>query len=142
MTPKNQNRRLLQIGAFGTILCIGALGVFSALNQNAQFFYNPSDVVRDGFIAESDAIKIGGLVLPNSIVKGDGILTEFRISDFPVEGQVVKAGVIKVTYEGILPDLFAEGDGVVVTGELIDENYLEASEVLAKHDENYQPVKN
>jgi len=95
----------------------------------------------DGFVPESENIKIGGLVVPGSVYKDDGITTSFSISDFPEENKELKSGQVLVRYKGVLPDLFAEGDGVVVTGRLSSSSELNAHEVLAKHDENYQPVK-
>ncbi len=142
MRPKNQNKRLLMIAVFGALLVCGAALVLSALKDGAQFFYNPGEVLVEGFVPESDAIKIGGLVVPGSISKDDNLTTTFDIVDFPEEGETARTDInrVKVIYVGVLPDLFAEGDGVVVSGRLTDQ-VLEASEVLAKHDENYQPVK-
>ncbi len=143
MRPKNQNRRLLLIVIFGTIWVIGAWLIFSALQKNTQFFYNPSEVLSEDFAPKSAEIKIGGLVIPGSVQKDDGIKTIFAISDFPVEGFVPSnpPEVVRVEYSGVLPDLFAEGDGVVVTGLLLESDFLHADDVLAKHDENYQPIK-
>ena len=143
MRPKNQNRRLALIAVFGLLLIIGSWLVLSALKKSSQFFYNPSEILADTFVAQSAQIKIGGLVVPRSIEKDDEITTRFLIVDFPeAAGDLVDyEKSIRVEYEGVLPDLFAEGDGVVVTGVLIESNFLKADDVLAKHDENYQPVK-
>ena len=83
-------------------------------------------------------------MLNGSIVKNNKLSTSFRISDFPENDNdaVIDDVFIKVSFEGILPDLFREGQGVVVTGQLVSETELVASEILAKHDENYQPKKN
>ena len=143
MRPKNRNRRL-----FIVLLCVVLLGtgvtlLFSALNQYTQFFYDPSEILAEGFTPQSDDIRVGGLVLSGSVVKGEGVLTTFKMGDF-VEGASVEpaeSDAITVAYEGVLPDLFREGQGVVVTGNLETKTFLKASEVLAKHDENYQPQK-
>ena len=143
MTPKHQNKRLLQIAFFGLLLTLGAWMVFSALNKSTQFFYNPSEVLAEGFEAKSAKIKVGGLVVPGTLTKDDGITAVFEVIDFP-EGAAPESNQTKsltVTYQGVLPDLFAEGEGVVVSGLLIDSISLLADEVLAKHDENYQPKK-
>ncbi len=141
MIPRHQNRRLMQITGFGLLAVIGSWLIFSALSDNLQLFYDPSEIVADGFVPESNEIKIGGLVVPGSVQKDDGITTTFSISDFPKEGETVKPGLVVVSYQGVLPDLFSEGEGVVVTGQLTGLAELKAREVLAKHDENYQPVK-
>ncbi len=99
-----------------------------------QFFENPSDVVSEGFEPRSDTFKIGGLVKTDTVVT-EGWTTQFEIDDFERE----MAQNLQVTYIGVLPDLFREGQGVVVSGKLITKTHFRATEVLAKHDENYQP---
>ncbi len=143
MTPKHQNSRLALIAVFGSLLVFGAWLVFSALRESTQFFYNPSEVLSDDFIAQSEVIKIGGLVVTGSVVEGENVTTRFSITDFPTEDadEDISRGEIEVSYTGVLPDLFAEGDGVVVSGRMTAFNRMQAEEVLAKHDENYQPVK-
>jgi len=117
--------------------------VFYALSNTAQFFYNPSEIFEEGFEPKSATIKVGGLVVPGTLVKDEGITAIFEVVDFPEDGKFdgVKTRTLTVSYKGVLPDLFAEGEGVVVSGLLIDEDSLIADEVLAKHDENYQPQK-
>lgn len=129
--------------ACALLLLAGGLLLGSALKQNTQFFYNPSEILADGFVAKSEDIRIGGLVLDESVVKGQGLATTFKIADFPEKGEPAPsaAEAINVSYTGILPDLFREGQGVVITGRLIGYNEMIASDVLAKHDENYQPKK-
>jgi len=135
MTPPHQRRRLGLIIVFGAILAGGVFMLLSALNENTQFFYNPSDVIADEFSPASDVFKIGGLVIDGSIEKDDDLTTLFKIKDFERDMETP----ITVTYTGVLPDLFREGQGVVITGQLTDKTSFLASEVLAKHDENYQP---
>ena len=137
IVPPNQNRRLLWIFVLGLMLASGLFLILQALNQNTQFFENPSDVVADDFETRSDVFKIGGLVALGS-VETQGLTTRFRIEDF--ERDMVRE--LRVTYTGALPDLFREGQGVVVSGRLTTPTTFQAREVLAKHDENYQPKIN
>ena len=143
MTPKNQNRRIGLVLLFGLFIVAGAAFILTALNQNLQFYYHPSEVLAEGFVAESDQIKVGGLVLPGSVQTQDDLRTTFAIVDL-VEDEVQLVGnptEIQVSFKGVLPDLFSEGESAVVTGEMMGERLFRAEEVLAKHDENYEPVK-
>jgi len=133
--PPNRNRRLAWILLIGVLLAAGAALVLSALNDNTQFFYNPSDVASDDFVPASNPFRIGGLVVDGSVKKDAGLTTHFAIKDFERE----MAAPILVTYQGVLPDLFREGQGVVISGALVGDLDFAANEVLAKHDENYQP---
>jgi cytochrome c-type biogenesis protein CcmE len=135
ITPPNRNRRLMWIGILGVMLVAGLFLVFQALNENTQFFENPSDVVADGFESRSEIFKIGGLVKDGTVVT-QGLTTRFLIDDFERD----MAQDLHVKYTGALPDLFREGQGVVVSGRLTSGTHFQADEVLAKHDENYQPV--
>ena len=137
IAPPNRNRRLAWIAVLGAMLSIGLFLIFQALGQNTQFFENPSDVIADGFEPRSEVFKIGGLVAENT-VETEGLTTRFRIEDFERD----MARELSVTYTGALPDLFREGQGVVVSGRLTSPTRFQASEVLAKHDENYQPKIN
>jgi len=132
--PPNRNRRLLWIGILGLMLAAGLFLILQALNENTQFFENPSDVVAEGFEPRSNIFKIGGLVTEGT-VDTQGLTTRFRIEDF--ERDMAKP--MTVTYTGALPDLFREGQGVVISGRLTSPTTFQAVEVLAKHDENYQP---
>lgn len=137
ITPPNRNRRLAWIVVLGAMLAGGLFLIFQALNQNTQFFENPSEVVADGFEPRSDIFKIGGLVAEGTVVT-NGLTTTFLIEDFERD----MARDLSVTYTGALPDLFREGQGVVVSGQLTSPSHFQAREVLAKHDENYQPEIN
>ena len=137
ITPPNRNRRLLWIVILGVMLSAGLFLLLQALNENTQFFENPSDVVANGFEPRSETFKIGGLVAETT-VETEGLTTRFRIDDF--ERDMPKP--LNVTYTGPLPDLFREGQGVVVSGRLVSDTQFVATELLAKHDENYQPKIN
>ena len=126
---KSRSKRLILI-VFG----LAALGVASALilsafRENLVFFFSPSDVVAQK-APRDRAFRVGGLVEEGS-VKRDGVLVSFKVTD--------TAQTIPVVYQGILPDLFREGKGVVAQGKLGPDGVFRASEVLAKHDENYMP---
>lgn len=135
MTPPHQSRRIGLIAIFGLILALGVYVLLSALKGNTQLFFNASDVIAEGFDPGSNAFRIGGEVIEGSVEKDDGLTTIFKIKDFKRD----MAMPITVTYIGVLPDLFREGQGVVVLGHLTDKFSFTADEVLAKHDENYQP---
>ena len=135
ITPPNRNRRLLWVVIIGVMLSAGLFLIFQALSENTQFFENPSDVVAEGFEPRSEVFKIGGLVAETT-VETQGLTTRFRIDDFERE----MTHELHVVYSGPLPDLFREGQGVVVSGRMVSETQFQATELLAKHDENYQPV--
>lgn len=129
MKPRNKRLMLLS-GAVA--LLVGAVAmVMSAFQQNLVFFHTPTEVA-EGKAPAGRAFRIGGMVEEGSIKRAaDGVTVQFAITD--------TARVIPVTYKGALPDLFKEGKGAVVQGKLGDNGLFEASEVLAKHDENYMP---
>lgn len=114
-------------------LGIAAALVFSALDQNLVFFFTPSQVMaKEAPIGR--AFRIGGLVEEGSVRRqADGRTVQFTVTD--------TAQRIPVVYQGLLPDLFREGKGVVTQGALGDDGVFRATEVLAKHDENYMPVE-
>lgn len=129
MTRKR--RRLYAVLAGMVMLGIAAALVLTALRDNIVFFYSPSDLAEKT-VAEDQRIRIGGLVEEKSIVKTDGgRTTQFTVTDMQA--------TLPVRYTGVLPDLFREGQGVVAEGKLLPNGVFEASEVLAKHDENYMP---
>jgi cytochrome c-type biogenesis protein CcmE len=115
---------------------VGALGlaaalVLNALRSNLVFFFSPSQVVAHA-APPAGAFRIGGLVETGSVQRApDGLTVRFIVTD--------RAHGIPVSYRGLLPDLFREGKGVVVAGRLAADGSFHATEVLAKHDENYMP---
>ncbi len=143
MIPKNRNRRILLVSAFAIMFATGTFLLLSVLNKNTQFFYDPSEILVENFAPKSTDIRVGGLVLYGTVEKTGDLTTRFRLADFSEREDYEPSlnDSIIVSYTGILPDLFREGQGIVVTGALIGRDDLIAREVLAKHDENYQPKK-
>ncbi len=130
MHPKRQQRLLIVIAV--VVLSSTAIGLVAwALSGNINLFYPPADVVA-GLAPTDRTIRVGGMVVEGSVERsGSDLTTSFRVTDYEAE--------VTITYAGILPDLFAEGEGVVAAGQLGADGVLVASEVLAKHDENYMP---
>ena len=126
MTPKRK-RFYIIFSAF-TFFCFVVGIILIALQDNILFFYSPSEILEKN-LKQNEKVRLGGLVEENSVLRND-IKINFIITDLKK--------TIEVSYEGILPDLFREGQGVIVNGYLKN-NIFEASEVLAKHDENYMP---
>ena len=130
MHPKRKQR--LVLAGVLVVLSTTAVGLVSyALRGNINLFYPPAEVVA-GQAPYDRPIRVGGMVVEGSIRRSDTHLTTvFEVTDYD--------GVVEVSYTGILPDLFAEGEGVVAAGQLAPNGTFMASEVLAKHDENYMP---
>ena len=128
---RRKHKRLMLVLAGMAILSAAATLVLYAFSETATFFHSPSEVQAKAPAAER-AFRLGGLVEEGSVKKlADGLTTEFRVTDM--------AASIPVTYRGILPDLFREGQGVVTEGRLGPNGVFVADEVLAKHDETYMP---
>jgi cytochrome c-type biogenesis protein CcmE len=128
MTRK-QRRLVLICGGLG-VLAIAAALVLSALRDSIVFFNSPTDVVEK-HVQPGARIRLGGLVTTGSVVRGDSLNVRFELTD--------GNRTVPVTYQGILPDLFREGQGVVAEGTLDGAGSFKADTVLAKHDENYMP---
>ena len=128
MTRKQ--RRGIMIGGGVLVLTIAGLLVLSALRDTIVFFHTPSDV-NAGKVQPGQRFRLGGLVKDGSIKRGGGTDVGFAVTD--------KAATIEVTYRGVLPDLFREGQGVVTEGRLDTAGLFRADTVLAKHDESYMP---
>jgi len=127
MTPR-QKRFSLIIGGI-VVLALAAGFVLNAFQSNLLFFFTPTQVAQ-GEAPRNKVFRVGGMVKEGS-VKRDQALIEFVVTD--------TARDIPVRYSGLLPDLFKEGKGVVAQGRLDEQGLFVASEVLAKHDENYMP---
>jgi cytochrome c-type biogenesis protein CcmE len=128
MTRKQ--RRLVLIGSGLVVLGLAAALVLSALKDSIVFFNSPTDVVEKN-VKPGARIRLGGLVKPGSLARGDNMSVRFEVTD--------GNRAIPVTYTGILPDLFREGQGVVTEGALDGSGLFKADSVLAKHDETYMP---
>jgi len=126
---KPRNKRFVLIAAGLAVLGVAAALILSAFQQNLVFFFSPSDIAANKAPAER-TFRVGGMVESGS-VKRDGVQVRFIVTD--------TANTVPVVYKGILPDLFREGKGVVAQGKLGTDGVFHASEVLAKHDENYMP---
>ena len=131
---KPRQRRLLWVLAGVVLVATAVTLVLRALDANVMFFYSPSQV-HAGEAPQGAAFRLGGLVEAGSVRRageaGAGVQVQFVVTD-----QVQRVGV---QYQGLLPDLFREGKGVVVAGTLLPAGTFRATEVLAKHDENYMP---
>jgi len=128
MTRKQ--RRLVLIGGSLAVLAVAIGLVLSALRDSIVFFSSPTDVVEKHH-ASNARLRIGGLVKPGSVQRGDNLLVNFAITDGKTD--------IPVRYQGIVPDLFREGQGVVAEGKIEPGGTFAADTVLAKHDERYMP---
>ena len=128
MTRK-QKRLTMILGGLSVIGLAAGL-VLYALSDTITFFHTPSDLAETG-VKPGERIRLGGMVEDGSVKKGPGTMTTFSVTD--------QIGSITVSYNGILPDLFREGQGVVTEGKLQEDGSFLADTVLAKHDENYMP---
>ena len=130
MTPKN--KRFLGLILFFVPLCFGLFFLVSALNSNIVYFISPTELIEQNKI--NQRLRLGGLVKSNSI-NIIGTIIKFDVTD--------GNNSVSVKYEGLLPDLFKEDQGVIVEGKF-DSNSFNADNLLAKHDENYIPreIKN
>ena len=123
-----RKKRLMSVLLILITSALGSYLIIKALDSNLDFFYTPSELT-DQEIPNNKRIKVGGMVLEGSVLR-EKTKIEFVITDYE--------GSIEVVFDGVVPDLFKEGSGVVVLGYL-NEKTLYAEEVLAKHDENYMP---
>ena len=137
MNPRRKKRLTLAVALIGGVAAIASLLLY-ALNSNLNLFFTPTEIVQGkkdtGVMPEiGQRIRVGGMVTVGSMVRDpDSLHVEFAIHD-------AAGGEIIVTYDDLLPDLFREGQGIVAQGVLLKPGVLEATEVLAKHDENYMP---
>jgi cytochrome c-type biogenesis protein CcmE len=126
-----RKKRLYLIGIMVAGIAVAVGLALKAFDENLMFFFSPSEVVA-GEAPNNHAFRVGGLVTEGSVKRQpDGLTVHFDLTD--------NAETITVEYAGILPDLFREGQGIVAMGKLGDNGLFVASEVLAKHDENYMP---
>lgn len=137
IAPRHRNRRLVTFFGFAIVTVGGAVLLVSAIRANTQFFHSPSGVVAEGFVPSSQVFRVGGYVEPGSVVTPGELRAQFIVRDF--ENPNSLPDMLGVRYDGVLPDLFREGEGVVMTGSLADDGIFIADEVLAKHDNEYSP---
>ena len=123
-----RKQRLATVLLILTTSAIGSFLIIRALDSNLDFFFTPSELFKEN-IPNNKRIKVGGMVLEGSVLR-DKTNISFVITDYE--------GSINVKFDGLVPDLFKEGSGVVVLGYLQDKTII-AEDVLAKHDENYMP---
>lgn len=128
MTRKQ--KRLAVIGTGMGFLALAAALTFYALGQQTSYFYMPADLLTKPASA-GERVRLGGLVKEGSVVRGEGTRIRFAVTDYENE--------VPVIYDGILPDLFREEQGVVTEGTFGDNGVFVADTVLAKHDETYMP---
>jgi len=130
MTPARK-KRLSLIALMVVGVSVGVGFALNALNENIMFFFSPADI-QAGKAPENKDFRVGGMVVEGTVARpGEGLTVEFDLTD--------NDSVVKVKYTGILPDLFREGQGIIANGRLNSSGEFVASEVLAKHDENYMP---
>lgn len=126
---KKQKRTSYILGGLLLLGAIVSLMLF-ALSENIAYFNSPSDIVEKGAVP-GERIRLGGMVAEDSVKRGTDALITFDVTDF--------SETVSVTYRGLVPDLFREGQGVIVEGAFNNSNLFIADTVLAKHDENYTP---
>jgi len=130
MLPRKVKKRASLLAVFLSMSVIGVILILSALNKNLLYFNSPTDIKIKQDIDFNKKIRVGGMVKKNTLKIKDREI-RFIITDFKNE--------IKVSFKGTIPNLFAEGKGVVAEGKLQDKKFFIADRILAKHDENYMP---
>ncbi|MEP4890056.1 MAG: cytochrome c maturation protein CcmE [Aliiglaciecola sp.] len=134
MNPRRQ-KRLFGILAIVLLVAAAVWMMLSALSENIDHFYTPSEIIdgKEGIKPTvGQRLRIGGMVVPGSVQRDqESLSVSFDLADV--------GPIVTVRYAGILPDLFREGQGIVATGRLTENNLIVADEVLAKHDEEYMP---
>lgn len=130
MTPKRKQRLILVGAMLGGVAVAVAFGV-NAFRENIMLFHSPTDVAA-GAVEPGRPFRVGGMVVEGSVKRSDrDLAVRFELTDYDK--------TVPVTFSGILPDLFREGQGVVALGSIDESGTFTATEVLAKHDENYMP---
>ena len=129
MSPRK--KRILMVCAILVGISISVILILTAFEKNLMYFYSPTEIIN-GDAPKARSFRIGGLVVTDSVIRNsDDLKVSFILTD--------TVNKVKVIYEGILPDLFREGQGIVANGKLQSDNIFIAEQVLAKHDENYMP---
>lgn len=128
MTPRQ--RRMVLVGLMLAGVAFAAFLGLRAFQKNLLYFYTPTQVAA-GEAPKGYPFRVGGLVVEGSVKRSEGVTVRFSVTD--------GAATVPIVYSGILPDLFRERQGIISIGQMNGEGVFEASEVLAKHDENYMP---
>lgn len=129
MSPLQKKRLFVVSFILGGVILAAAL-ILIALSKNINLFYSPTELSQVT-VSQHKVIRVGGMVVKNSVKRASDLNVSFTITDFQRE--------IVVHYDGILPDLFREGQGIVALGKIDEKGEFHASQVLAKHDEKYMP---
>ncbi|MEJ6388566.1 cytochrome c maturation protein CcmE [Gymnodinialimonas ulvae] len=127
-----KRQRRIQVILLAAVALIGSTGLIIWASQDAFNFFRPPAEIASDPPPPNETFRIGGLVETGTLVRGEGETITFNVTD--------GAASIPVTYTGILPDLFNEGEGMVGTGRLVDGTF-QATEILARHDETYMPAE-
>ena len=130
MLPKKVKKRASLLSIFLLLSVIGIFFILNALNKNILYFNSPTDIKISQDINYNKKMRVGGMVKKNTLNINDQEI-RFIITDFKNE--------VEVSFKGTIPNLFAEGKGVVAEGKLQDKKFFIAERILAKHDENYMP---
>ena len=130
MYGKKVKLRILFLSFIFIAIILSIFLILKSLEENVVYFISPSEIKKLPKIEKSEKIRVGGMVKENSVQMSQNQIS-FVITDYKSE--------INVTFSGSIPNLFAEGKGVVAEGFLQDRNFLKAKKILAKHDENYMP---
>ena len=130
MLTKKVKSRIFSLSVLVVLAALVIFVILRSLEENVVYFFSPTEIYNKANISFDKKIRIGGLVKKNSVSKKDTSIN-FIITDLKKE--------IVVSYNGIVPNLFSEGKGVVAEGKLKDKKYFIADKILAKHDENYMP---
>ena len=129
MTPRRKRMTVVALVVLGVGIAVAL--ILTAFNRNLMYFYSPAEVAR-GAAPHNRPFRLGGMVVKGSVVRdAQDLSVRFTVTDFAKDRTI--------RYRGILPDLFREGQGIVAIGQLDAQGVFIASEVLAKHDENYMP---
>ena len=130
MLTKKVKSRIFFLSVLVVLAALVIFVILRSLEENVVYFFSPTEIYNKANISFDKKVRIGGLVKKNSVSKNDTSIN-FIITDLKKE--------IVVSYNGIVPNLFSEGKGVVAEGKLKDKKYFIADKILAKHDENYMP---
>ena len=130
MFSKKVKSRIFFLSFFFFIVALIVFFILKSLEDNVVYFFSPTEIYNKSDISFNNKIRVGGLVKMGSIIREENVIN-FIITDLKNE--------IAVSYNGLVPNLFSEGKGVVAEGKLNDKKYFIAEKILAKHDENYMP---